>query len=94
MVTLNFINRKFTLLNLGFNDFISIFKSVSLHIKNWAKSNFSCAWYLKNYHCYHLVAVASNEILFVISIQYKQKPIEQKVKRGRKPKVSGPLKKN
>ena len=97
MVTPNFINRKFNLINLGFNDFIPIFKKVSLirlNRENWVKSNCSCAWYLKNYHCCHFVAVASNEKLCLIPIQYKQVTIEQKIKRGRKPKASGALEKN
>jgi hypothetical protein len=42
---------------------------------------------MKNYTCYHITALAVNKSLVRIPPQYKNLPIEQKAKRGRRPKA-------
>ncbi len=73
-----------------FDSYIKYFRRVRI-IKldkwNWAKSSCSCSWYLKNYSCYHLIAVAAHEKLVEIPIEYKNVPLGAKPKRGRKAKA-------
>ena len=45
----------------------------------------------KENFCHHIIALAENEKLTLIPIEYKNIPIETKPKRGRKPKVASAL---
>jgi hypothetical protein len=64
-------------------------KRVYLNRDNWTKSKCSCTWYLKNYYCYHIMAVAVHEDLLEIPLRCMTAEIAAKVKRGRKRKAVG-----
>jgi hypothetical protein len=53
----------------------------------WSDSKCSCSYFLKNYFCYHLIALAVNEGLLEIPLAYKNIAIGAKPKHGRKPKA-------
>ena len=84
-------------MKLAFNDFMEYFKAVrliKLNKENWVRSKCSCGWFLKNYYCYHLIAVAKNEGLVEIPLECKDVNIEAKPPKGRKPKAKLALQKN
>ncbi|RNA05859.1 hypothetical protein BpHYR1_033558 [Brachionus plicatilis] len=45
---------------------------------SWATSKCSCCYYLKNYHCYHLIVLAVNQELVTIPTRYISVAIEPK----------------
>ena len=96
-ITKNFISGNYDLMTIAFDDFIDYNRGVRLvkrDRKNWINSTCTCGWYLKNYNCYHLIVVAVNKGLTTIVNDYKDVPIERKLKRGRKAKVKEALKRN
>ena len=96
-ITKNFISGNYDLMTVAFDDFIDYNRGVrlvKLDRKNWINSTCTCGWYLKNYNCYHLIVVAVNKGLTTIVNDYKDVPIERKLKRGRKAKVKEALKRN
>ena len=56
-------------------------------MERWTLSKCNCWWFLKNYFCYHIIAVAEYEKLVEIPTVSKNVPISQKPKRGRKAKA-------
>ena len=59
-----------------FDNVVSSFqkvKKVSLNRTTWTSSRCSCAYYLKNYFCYHIVAVAVQERLIYETYQFVKK---------------------
>ena len=81
-------------LQISFDHFILTVKKIkiiNLNRTNWTDSKCSCSWFLKNYFCFHLIALAVNEKLTDIPLDYKNVPIEAKPKRGRKPKAKSAL---
>ena len=77
-------------MKLNFDQFIESatkVKIIYLDRNNWAKSKCNRSWFLKNYFCYHIIALAVNEKLVEIPIEFKNIPIENKAKRGRKAKA-------
>ena len=66
-------------------------KLIKFNSAKWEDSKCSCSYYLKNYFCYHLIAIAVNEKVLNIPNEYKNVPIEAKPKRGRKPKAKKAL---
>ena len=64
---------------------------IEINIENWAKSTCNCSWFLKNYKCYHVIAIAANEKLVDFPIEYKNVAIRGKEKRGRKSKAKKAL---
>ena len=92
-----YVNGKYDLMKCDFDSYIEYFRKVriiKLDKENWAKSICSCSWYLKNYSCYHLIAVAAHEKLVEIPIEYKNVPLGAKPKRGRKAKAKSALNRN
>ena len=87
----HYVHSRYNLLKCTFDEFINYFKKVRL-IKldrdNWANSKCNCSWFLKNYYCYHLIAVAKNEKLVEIPITNKNVAIPHLKKRGRKKKCN------
>ena len=74
-----YINDKYDKIKASFDDFIEYFRRVriiKLNVDNWAKISCSCSWYLKNYSCYHLIAVATHEKLVDIPLEFKNINIE------------------
>ena len=71
----------------GFVEYFNNVRLIKLNRENWAKSKCSCGWFMKNYTCYHLIALASNLGLVEIPNKYKNVNIEKKAKRGRKSKA-------
>ena len=66
-----------------------IVKRVDLNRECWSKSKCSCTWFLKNYHCYHIMAVAVRERLLQIPLRCMTAEIAAKAKRGRKRRAVG-----
>ena len=90
LININIVKSIFSKVKLGLDKFIECVKSVKmikLDRDNWAKSKCSCSWFQKNYFCYHIIALAVNEKLVEIPLEYKLVVIESKPKRGRKPKA-------
>jgi hypothetical protein len=92
------ISKLFTNINQAkirdFDNVVSSFqkvKKVSLNRTKWTSSRCSCAYYLKNYFCYHIVAVAVQERLTEIPLKYQTQEIAAKKKRGRPPKATPAL---
>ena len=76
--------------NLNFDSFVECIikvKIIQLNNSKWSDSICSCSWYMKNYFCYHLIALAVNEGLVEIPNEYKNIAIGAKPKRGRKKKA-------
>ena len=90
MIIKDFYMGYYKKMKLCFNDFMAYFKAVRLIKLNRC----SCGWFLKNYYCYHLIAVAKNEGLVEIPLEFKDVRIEAKPKRGRKAKAKLALQKN
>ena len=70
-----FVNGKYDLIKSDFDAFIEYFKKVrlvKLNTENWAKSSCTCGWYLKNYSCYHLIAVATKQNLIEIPLDSRK----------------------
>ena len=85
------------MLPLSFDTYVKYFEKVRLIRLNrtdWMLSTCNCWYFLKNYYCYHIIAVAANEKLVEIPVQNKEVPIKQKTKRGRKSKALKALEKN
>jgi hypothetical protein len=92
-----YINGKYDQIKSEFDTYIEYFRRVriiKLDRENWAKSSCSCSWYLKNYSCYHLIAVATHEKLVEIPIEFKNVALEAKPAKGRKPKAKKALERN
>jgi hypothetical protein len=66
-----------------------IVKRVDLNRECWSKSKCSCTWFLKNYYCYHIMAVAVRERLLQIPLRCMTAEIAAKAKRGRKRRAVG-----
>ena len=85
LVILNLWNNKYSKAkSLNFEGIVSSLqkvKLVSLNKLKWTSSKCSCAFYLKNYFCYHIVAVAVQEDLKTIPHRYQTKKIATKKKR-------------
>jgi hypothetical protein len=97
LINLNYVHAKYHLLKGSFDEFVNFFKKVrliTLDKENWAKSTCNCSWYLKNYYCYHLIALAANLKLVEIPIQNKNLGIPNKPKRGRRSKAREALQRN
>jgi hypothetical protein len=97
LINLNYVNAKYHLLKSSFDEFVNFFKKVrliKLYKENWAKSTCNCSCYLKNYFCYHLIALAANLKLVEIPIQNKKIAIAPKPKKGRKSKAREALQRN
>jgi hypothetical protein len=63
-------------------------KRVQLNRESWTNSKCSCSYFFKNYFCLHIVAIASNEKIIAIPIQFKNLRISRKAKPGRKKKAT------
>lgn len=66
-------------------------KIIDFNTENWATSKCSCWFYLKNYHCYHLISIAVNLNLATIPMRYIKSAIEPKKKAGRSDKAKKAL---
>ena len=78
----------------NFDNVVSSFqkvKKVSLNRTTWTSSRCSCAFYLENCFCYHIVAVAVQERLTEIPNKFQTQQIAAKKKRGRPPKATPAL---
>ena len=64
---------------------------VSLTRDKWANSKCTCCSFLKDYICFHIMAVAVNEKLLFIPDNFKKIEIITKKKRGRKAKAKKAL---
>ena len=64
---------------------------VDLNSENWALSNCTCSYFLKKYHCYHIIDVAAHNKVLKIPTQFCKLPIGAKIKRVRKPKAASAL---
>ena len=96
-INLNYVHGRYHLLKGSFDDFVkyfSIVRLIKLNKENWLLSTCNCSWFLKNYYCYHLIAIASNSGLIVIPIEYKDLAIGHKPIRGRKRLAKSALEKN
>jgi len=60
--------------------------------EKWVNSSCSCACFLKNYICEHIVALALNENLVDMPLRYTKIQFTKKTKRGAKPKSTKALK--
>ena len=90
----DFLLSKFAKLSVNFDQLVELhekFARVDLNRDDWTASRCSCQYFLKNYFCFHIIAIASNEKLTTISDIHKNVPIGQKAKRGKKPKAKKPL---
>ena len=56
---------------------------VEMKSKEWEKSSCTCAKYLKQYVCKHILGIAINEGLYDVRPEAKNIPIGEKRKRGR-----------
>ena len=91
-----YVAGKYRAITCNFDEFIKLFENihlVELNKENWAKSTCNCSWFLKNYHCFHVIAIAVNEKLVEFPVEYKDVVIGAKVKRGRKSKAKSALEK-
>ena len=92
-----YINGRYDQIKSDFDTFIEYFRRVriiKLDRENWAKSSCSCSWYLKNYSCYHLIAVATQEKLVEIPMEFKDVDLAAKPPKGRKAKAKKALERN
>jgi hypothetical protein len=74
----------------NFDDFIEYSDNVSMvnfNSQEWSKSTCSCWYFNKKYNCHHVLIIAANNKLTDIPNQYRNVPIMQKNKPGRKKKV-------
>lgn len=98
---INYINLKLLLgkykdLTFDFDTlilYLNKVRIVTLDRENWAASKCTCGYYYKHYFCYHIIAVAVNEKLTTIPIEYINDPIERASKPGRKKKAAKALEK-
>ena len=90
LITDNFVEQNFENIYLDFDTFIETCGSVHVvkfQTEQWsAKSSCSCYYFLKKYHCYHLFVIAVNKKIISIPSVFKNLPIGQKPKPGRKKK--------
>ena len=90
LITDNFVEQNFENIDLDFDSFIETCRSVHVvkfQTEQWsAKSSCSCYYFLKKYHCYHLFVIAVNKKIISIPSVFKNVPIGQKPKPGRKKK--------
>ena len=92
-----YYNGKYDLIKSDFDSYIEYFRRVRiirLDKEDWAKSSYSCTWYLKHYSFYHLIAVATHENLVQIPNEFKELNLEALPKRGRRAKAKRALEKN
>lgn len=85
------IKDKYEKLDLSFDELnlsISRVKRVQLNRSSWSDSKCTCSYFLKNYFCLHIVAIACNEKIIDIPVQFKNLKISRKSKPGRKPKAT------
>ena len=97
MIDANYIDSNFAFINCSFAEFILFFDKmhiVKVNRVNWANNQCNCSFFLKNYCCYHVMAVAQNEKSLEIPIQHKNVAIKHKIKKGRKSKAKSALQKN
>ena len=97
VIFIYYVHGRYHLLKGSFDDFLKYFSKVrliKLNKENWLLSTCNCSWFLKNYYCYHLIAIASNSGLIVIPIEYKDLAIGHKPIRGRKRLAKSALEKN
>ena len=91
LIIAKYILGKYHLMKCNFDDFVMHFK---VHLIKLNTENCNCSWFLKNYYCYHLVAIAANEKLVEIPLGYKNVSIAPKNKRGGKAKAKPALERN
>ena len=85
----NYINCYYDRLH-DFDELILYMKTlrvVTLNCTNWTESTCTCKFFLKNYLCYHVIALAVNEGLTVIDNKYIKRAIGRKNQAGRKSKT-------
>ena len=81
---------KYEKCSLSFDELYSKYdniRKVTLNRQSWTNSKCTCNYFLKNYFCYHIVAVAVEENLADIPTRCQTAEIAKKKKRGRKPKA-------
>ncbi len=66
-------------------------KTINSNVSKWDECACSCVYYAKHYSCYHIIAIAVAKKLTSIPDKFKNVPIGQKPKRGRKPKAKPAL---
>jgi hypothetical protein len=85
-----YVQGRYTISKMTFDILMDTMKSVHI-IKllrdKWEKSSCTCCYFLKNYFCYHLVAVAVQQNLHTIPFEYCTQLFQMNKKRGRKPKI-------
>ena len=89
----NYIARRYERFD-DFDELINCMKSlpvVTLKRESWTDSYCTCSYNLKNYFCYHVIALAANEGLVVIDNVHKKRAIGQKPSAGRKKKAKRAL---
>jgi hypothetical protein len=82
--------------NLDFDklfEFSEKIKIIDFNPQEWASSKCSCWFYLKNYHCYHIIALAVNQNCLTIPNRYIMVAIEPKKKPGKVAKAKKALEK-
>jgi hypothetical protein len=90
LIDTDFVKKRYDHLKDDFNQFIHRtckINVVNLSLDNWKESKCSCVWFLKNYLCVHVVAIAVNKNLVQIPMTFKNLPFGVKPKRGRKAKA-------
>ncbi|CAF0803697.1 unnamed protein product, partial [Brachionus calyciflorus] len=60
------------------------YKLVTLTTDHWANSTCTCRYFLKNFHCFHIIALAVSQKLVEMPIRYFKTPFAPKAKAGRK----------
>jgi hypothetical protein len=89
LIDTDFVKKRYDHLKDDFNQFIHRTRKinlVNLSLDNWKESKCSCVWFLKNYLCVHVVAIAVNKNLVQIPLAFKNLPSGGKPKRGAKRK--------
>ena len=90
LINSDFLSSKFSKLRVSFDELMELnlkFPRIDLNRSDWAASRCCCSYFLKNYFCSDVIAIASNAKLVTIPDIHKNVPIGQKTKRGRKPKA-------
>ena len=97
MMNLTYVDGRYHLLPSSYDSYVQFFNKVRLvrlNKEDWKLSTCNCWYFLKNYYCYHIIAIAANEKIIEIPVINKEVPIKQKSKRGRKSKALKALEKN
>ncbi|CAF1030526.1 unnamed protein product [Brachionus calyciflorus] len=94
-INADFINKNYSKIkDLNFDllmNYRKKIKVIDFNQTNWANSKCSCWFYLKNYHCYHIIALAVNFELVTIPKRFIKTAIEPKKKVGRTEKAKQAL---